>query len=238
ATLIILFGLRDPEPCVLVTEPEQSSVRDVLGGDHKECYLLTGAPDLSPRAIVRIPHVGRILTLQFLVFLAFNFYYVAFPVYAATALAWTLLDVGLYFAAMGILMAVVEGPVLGRLSRRVGDRPLVIAGSLLLAASFVFFISERTAVLYAGTALLAVGNGLMWPSLLAVLSKTTDRDAQGAVQGFSGSVNAVASILGLLLGGLVYQAGGSGVFLLSAVMTAAVCLLAFGLPRVAVTRTG
>lgn len=230
ATLIILFALRDPEPCVLTADPGPPSVRDVLGADQKECYRLA-APRLSTREILGLPSVGLLLALQFLVFLAFNLYYIAFPVYAATGLGWTLAELGIYFAVMGLLMAAVEGPLLRRVSRRFGDRSLVIVGSALLAASFVHFTSGDAAVIYAGTALVAVGNGLMWPSLLAALSKTTDRRTQGAVQGFASSATAVASIVGLLAGGVLYAALGSHVFLLSAAFTAVVLVLAFRMSR-------
>jgi len=104
-------------------------------------------------------------------------------------------------------------------------------GSLLLAMSFVFFVSNSTAVIYGGTVLLALGNGLMWPSLLAVLSKTTDQRAQGAVQGLADSINAIASILGLLIGGLLFGVIGGQVFLLSAAMTIFVFLLTLGRER-------
>jgi DHA1 family tetracycline resistance protein-like MFS transporter len=230
ATLVITFALEDPDPCVLTVDPERVDVGDLLGGDQKQCYQRLGAAELSTRQILRIPHVARLLGLQFLVFLGFNLFYVAFPVHAATRLEWSVLDVGLYFAFISVLMAVVEGPVLGRLSRRLGDRPLVIAGSLILAGAFLFFLSARTLVLYGGTVLVAAGNGLMWPSLLATLSKTVDRPTQGAVQGLAGSVNAVASILGLVLGGLIYGVVGTGVFVLSAAATGLVFLLAFGIP--------
>jgi MFS family permease len=225
ATLVILLALRDPEPCVLTADPEPASVGDVLGGDQKPCYRLEAASRLTTREILRLPSVGVLLALQFLVFLAFNFYYIAFPVYAATGLGWTLADVGVFFTVMSLLMAIVQGPVLRRAARRFGDDRLVIVGSLLLAASFVFFVADRTAVIYGGTVVLALGNGLMWPSLLALLSKATDPRAQGAVQGLAGSLNAVASIVGLLGGGLLYSVMGGRVFLLSAAMTAFAFLL-------------
>ena len=237
ATVVILVALRDPEPCVLASDPEQVSVGTVLGGDQKDCYRMEGAPDLSPIEILRLPAVPRLLGLQFLVFLAFNFYYVAFPIHAATRLHWSLTEVGIYFAAVSILMALVQGPVLARLSRRFGDRPLVIGGSVLLAAAFALYTSPRLVPLYAGTVLLAVGNGLMWPSLMALLSRTTDRTTQGAVQGFAASVNAVASILGLLLGGFIYSGWGPGVFLLAGAMTGLVCLFALGIRRAGTAAT-
>jgi MFS family permease len=85
-------------------------------------------------------------------------------------------------------------------------------------------------MIYSGTALLAIGNGIMWPSLLAILSRTTERNVQGAVQGFASSTGAVASIAGLLLGGALYDSLGNRVFLVPAILVALTCGLAFFLP--------
>jgi DHA1 family tetracycline resistance protein-like MFS transporter len=79
--------------------------------------------------------------------------------------------------------------------------------------------------------LLAIGNGIMWPSLLAILSRTTEPTVQGAVQGFASSTGAVASIAGLLLGGALYQSLGNRVFLVAAILLALTCGLAFFLPE-------
>ena len=225
ATLVVLMAIRDQELCVLRAAPEHASVRNLLGGDQKACYRLETSRRLSTREILGLPSVGLLIALQFLVFLAFNFYYVAFPVYAAIGLGWTLTAVGVYFTMMAVVMATVLGPVLSRLSRRCGDRWLVIAGSAMLAASFVFFASDRTAVIYVGTTLLAVGNGVMWPSLLSLLSKATPRETRGAVQGLAGSVTAVASIVGLVAGGLLYNELGARVFLLSSGIVALAAIL-------------
>ena len=97
---------------------------------------------------------------------------------------WSLTGIGIFFSAMGFMMVLVQGPLLKRASMIWSDRRLVFGGTLVLAASFVFFASQATRVIYVGTALLALGNGLMWPSLLAILSKATDRSVQGAVQGW------------------------------------------------------
>jgi MFS family permease len=226
ATVIIVLTLQDPNPCTLSENLEPTSVRDVLGGDRMPCYQVRSASRLSTSEILRLPSVGLLLVLQFLVFLAFNFYYIAFPVYAATDLEWSLGQVGIYFTVMSLLMATVQGPVLSRAARRFGDEPLVVVGSLLLAASFVFFVSDRTVIIYVGTMLLALGNGLMWPSLLAVLSNASDQRTQGAVQGLAGSLNAVASVVGLLAGGILFGIIGGSLFLLSAVLTMLVAMLA------------
>lgn len=112
---------------------------------------------------------------------------------------------------------------------------MIVAGSVALAASFAFFGSTQTAIVYAGAASLAVGNGLMWPSLMAVLSRTVDSRYQGAVQGLAGSLGSAASILGLVAGGLLFASFGPDTFLLATLAVAVAGMLAL---RVGVVRQG
>ncbi len=100
----------------------------------------------------------------------------------------------------------------------------------MLATSFLFFTMDGKLQAYIGTTFLALGNGVMWPSLMALLSKATDREAQGALQGFASSSGAVASIVGLLVGGLLYGVLGTGVFFLAFAITMVVVLLGALIP--------
>ena len=219
ASLFIALRLPESVCRVLKASPERTDIRKVLGQDRKECYALEGSPDFSTREILGLPSIPLLLTLYFLVFLAFNFFYIAFPVHAATGLDWSLSEVGVFVVVMGALMVLVQGPVLKRASKAWSERTLIIGGSLSLAVSFLLFTAGGAPSVYAGTVLLAFGNGLMWPSLMAVISNATDHTVQGALQGFASSIGAVASILGLLAGGLLYGVLGSGVFVLSFVVT-------------------
>src|SRR5258708_18674251 len=128
ASLMVAFWLPETEPSALRTDPETFSVRKVLGQDHKPCFRLTAAPKLSIAAILALPSVGLLLVLYFLVFLAFNLFYVSFPVYAATGIHWSLAETGVFFSVMGLMMALVQGPGLKRLSK-ISSHPI-----LLLAA--------------------------------------------------------------------------------------------------------
>ncbi len=170
----------------------------------------------------------RLLALTFLVYLAFNFFYVGFPMRAAEQLGWTPAGLGLFFAALGLLMAAVQGLVLPRLSRRLPDTTLVWAGGVALALAFVIFSREAVPVLVLGAASLALGNGVMWPSLQGILSRAAAGPQQGAVQGAAGSVAAAASIAGLVLGGALFTVLGARVFTLAAGITGLVVLLSLG----------
>jgi MFS family permease len=231
ATMIIAFKLPESNPCGTKGDPEGLNIRKIFGQEQKPCYEMRGEKKLTVREIFRLEKVTVLLTVYFLVMMGFNFFYIAFPVYASEGLRWSVRDVGVYFAILSGSMVIVQGPVLSRMSKRLSETALALMGSLVLSASFVFFVSSRTSVLYLGAALLALGNGLMWPSIVSMLSKAAGDKHQGEVQGFAGSVGAVASILGLLAGGTFYAKLESHVFLISSAIILGVFIVMVWLSR-------
>ena len=225
ATLLIAFRLPDVRPCALSHNPEDPSVRKQFGQEQCDCYQVEGSTPLTLAWMRSRPGLLAFLAMYFLVMLAFNFYYVAFPVFAVGILGWTIRDTGIFFAVMGMLMVVVQGPFYRRVARWASERALVLAGSVTLAVAFWLFDTRAMATVYAAVVLLAVGNGIMWPSVLSLLSKAAGTAYQGAVQGLAGSLGAVASIAGLLLGGLLFAFVGARVFWVSAAVTLAVGLV-------------
>jgi MFS transporter, DHA1 family, tetracycline resistance protein len=231
ACLMILVGLTDAAPCPPEGLPERPTAPRAMGQEPKDCFKGVRARRKPLSEIFALRGVSRLLGLNLLVFLAFNLFYVAFPSYVVQRLRWTLAQTGTFFAVLSLLMVIVQGPVLSRAARRASERTLVLGGSLILAVSFLFFTTPRAAWLYVGAAVLALGNGLMWPSLLALLSDAAGTEAQGAVQGLAGTGNALASITGLVVGGLLFQRLGPAVFDLSAVIAGVTCLVALAIPR-------
>ena len=144
---------------------------------------------------------------------------------------WTITDTGIFFAVLSFIMVLVQGPLLSRLSRVCSDRTLILGGNLILAGGFVLMDTSTRWQVYLAAGLFSLGNGLMWPSVLSVLSKTTDKKSQGVIQGFAGSVGSLASIVGLIAGGFLYGAIGPKTFLLSAGLIVLVFLMSFRLPK-------
>lgn len=229
ACVLILVGLRESTPCARNRIPERPTTPRALGHETSDCFRSPDAGQWPLSRVARMPLVPRLLILDFLVFLAFNVFYVAFPIYVVQDLHWPLAATGVFFGVLSLLMVLVQGPVLARLGRRWSERSLVLVGSAILAVSFPFFGARHPALLYAGAAVLALGNGLMWPSLLALLSRAAGKDAQGAVQGLAGSAGALASIAGLLIGGVLFGLLGTAAFLLAGVVTLLVFFVAVGI---------
>ncbi len=215
ATMIIVLKLPESRPCTIDEDPEQVNVRKVFGQEQKPCFEIEGGARLTVSQVLGLDKVAPLLAVYFLVMMGFNFYYIAFPVYAAEGLGWSVRDVGVYFSVLSLSMVIVQGPVLSRASRKMSDVTLAIAGSFTLAMSFVLFLSDQTGPLYLGAVLLALGNGLMWPSVVSMLSKAAGDKHQGAVQGVASSFGALASIVGLLVGGALYANFEAWVFLVS-----------------------
>ncbi len=222
ATLLVVRGLPDSKPSSGTAASPTPSALDISGGRQHECV---GASTMSTRDLLRLPQVGLLLGGSFLVNLAFNIFNITLPVWAVKELSWTPGEMGMFFAVMSLVMVIVEGPGLRQLSRFCSNSVLIGVGSLILGLGFLALTSHTTPVVFAGAVLIAVGNGVMWPLIVALLSDKAGPQ-QGAVQGLAGSVAAVAAIIGLLLGGLLYAPLQGWLFVVAAAMIVVVGILA------------
>jgi len=222
ALLLIVFKLPESRPPPARTSGSTEAA---------DAATPTRKPDVGFREVLRVHGVGYMLALYFLIFLGFSFFYTAFPVHACTTLGWPVSQTGIFFAALSLMMVGVQGPVLRAASRRYRDSTLILAGGIALAANFALLVSHDTRAVYAAAALFALGNGLMWPSFLAMLSKLAGDRYQGSVQGFGSSAGSLAGILGLVTGGILYEWIGSKTFAVSATVMVLVCVLSLRLVR-------
>jgi MFS family permease len=205
AIFVIAFIMPESNPCILSKPVDEKKINKVFGQEHKDCYKLKGAEEFSFKNVLRLKNIPYMLLLYFLIFLAFNFFYVAFPIHAIQSLKWSLLKLGVFFSVMGLILVLIEGPVLSKISGKYSDGVLSIAGSILLACSFFLFTNENEILIFTGVILFSGGNGIMWPSFLSHLSKVAGQKYQGAVQGFASSAGSLASIIGLIAGGFIYR---------------------------------
>jgi len=227
ATVIIIYMLPESKPQPISKDPEKLNIRKILGQDQKECFQIECKDKITLRDLLKMKRVVFLLLIYFFVFLGFNFFYVAFPVHAVQTLHWNMTATGLFFSFMGTVMIMVQGPLLSFLTKKWRDPVLISIGSFILALSFLFYSSSDSWLIYSGALLLALGNGLMWPSLLSLISKSILEKFQGTVQGYAGSLGSAASIIGLLSGGLLYTLLGAGIFILSALVIFVIFLLSF-----------
>lgn len=235
-TFIVLFLLPDSKPCAIEEYPEPTGIRKVLGQEQKECYQVEAGSKITFRETFRLEYIPFMLIVYFLIFLGFNIYYTAFPVFAAVALEWSPAELGIYFSVISALMAFVQGPVLAKLAKRYRESILVVTGGFILGLQFILIVPGNLFLLYLAAIFFAFGNGIMWPSILSILSKFAGRKYQGSVQGFAMSASSLAGIIGLLAGGLLYTQLEAISFLIAAAIIYVVVLLSLRLIKIEKTR--
>jgi len=229
----IKYGLQDNIVCKeLEKSVDISKTRKILGQEHKECHKMTGEDKYKFADILRLKNVPFLLLIYFMIFLAFNFFYVAFPVHAIKNLGWSVFHLGIFFSILGGVMVIFQGPVLARVSHKFSDGILVTAGCTLLAIGFFLFIYSNVLTILIGILLFAAGNGIMWPSFLSMISKSAETKYQGAVQGFASSSGSLASIIGLITGGILFGVLGPNTFILPAVIMVLIFLASFRLHKI------
>ena len=132
------------------------------------------------------------------------------------------------FAFVGIVMAAVQGGLIGRLVDRVGERPLIVFGLVLLVAGLALLGIEgwqATAILLTALALLAVGSALQTPAVTSLVSRLTPVNLQGTTLGVTQSTSSIGRIVGPVAGTALYAVDLELPYLAgAAVMAVAVCV--------------
>ncbi|MEM7572110.1 MAG: MFS transporter [Bacteroidota bacterium] len=230
---VIYWYLPESQP-ELVAQNEvakDSWLHKLFGHEHKECYELE---DCVPEKfglpqVLRISGLPLLFLIYFLTFFGFSFFYSGFPVFASNGLGWTSFQLGIFLAISSGIMILAQGPILSWLGSRLSDATVVRIGAGLLATSFFILPLGTVFFVYLANLFLSLGNGLMWPSFLAILGQTGPKDRQGSIQGYANSMGSLASIFGLISGGMLFALLGPNIFYIGAVLISGIFVLSFRL---------
>jgi multidrug resistance protein len=149
---------------------------------------------------LRNPQLGFVLTIYFLSIVAFSIMTATFSLFMMFRLGYDAFHNGWVFAFVGIISAIIQGGLIGKLVKRFGEPLLVIIGGLLFSASLLAipFVTAATgllAILTLGAAT-AIGQALSAPSLSSLASKSAGASEQGGVLGVMQSVASLARAVG------------------------------------------
>ncbi len=140
------------------------------------------------------------------------------------------------------MAAVVAGrfllrPAILPLAKRVGIKPLLIAGGLVLAVQYpiLAMVDGIGPMLLVLVVVVAVGDVLYWPSYHAYFAALGDAEQRGQQVGAREALAAVVGILAPLVGAWAFVTVGSGLtFAAAGLVQAAAMLPLIGVPNVAV----
>ena len=230
--VVIVFTLKETKRSILMKIPEKNDVGRVFSFESKECYKTANPNRLKFRDVFKLKYISFLLVLYFLIFLGFNIFYTSFPIHAVNELGWTVTQMGIFYAVLSGIMVLVQGPILRKALKKFSEEQLVIIGSVILGTNFILLVSSDIILIYGAAVLFAVGNGLMWPPVMSILSNRAGTVYQGTVQGVANSFASLASIIGLMMGGLLYNMLGATTFLISAGVIFTVFIMSFRLLKI------
>jgi DHA1 family tetracycline resistance protein-like MFS transporter len=155
------------------------------------------------------PLVGLCLLMVFLTIFAFANFETTFAQFAKLRFSYSTSTIAWLFVYAGVLGAIVQGGLVGRLARRFGEIRLIVVGTSLsfVALGFLPYAPSRGPLLVI-LAVLALGQGIAHPSLSAFTSKLVAPDEVGGVMGVYQGISSLARIIGPFWGEVIYGAIG------------------------------
>ncbi len=163
---------------------------------------------------------------------AFTVVYVIFPLEVEREMGYDRHHAAYLFVFIGLVSAVVQGGLIGRLVRRLGEPTLMTIGAVLLALGLgalprVIVPGGGLPLLFAALVLVAAGSASISPSAAAFVSRVAPPEEQGRALGLLQSMGAVARIAGpVAAGGIAGAVSPRAAFQVASVVAGASALVA------------
>ncbi len=113
---------------------------------------------------------------------------------------------GELFGVLGIIGAVIQGGLIRVISKKFSERAIMLVGAVLMSTGLAFLpygVNFLSVALIA--IVLAVGAGILQPTVLSMISKYSPEKKQGAVLGINSSFSSFGRVLGPLWGGFSFN---------------------------------
>jgi MFS family permease len=167
------------------------------------------------RAVLKRPIIAPVLW-------SMTFYWAGFTIMHVVLILFTMLDPssgglgfneqdnGWVFMFVGVVGIITQGGLIRPLTKRYGSNVLMAVGFLLAGTGLASIPYVDASFAWIGIlgvmVLVSVGNGLVTPSNTTLLSYHAGAEERGLVMGVSESLRALSSLVGLIMGGLIWDA--------------------------------
>ena len=123
---------------------------------------------------------------------------------AAARYGWGALEVGVLLALVGVLDMIVQGLLVGRVVKRIGDRAAMVVGLAGGAIGIACMGLAPTGLLFVAAMFPNAIWGLAMPTLQSLMTQRVSESEQGQLQGANNSVASIAGVVSPLFFGWVY----------------------------------
>lgn len=149
--------------------------------------------------------VSILFVLQLFISLSLSGLEATFAYFAAKKAGLDTNHLGYIFMIMGFAGALVQGGLVGRLTKKFGEGKVIQIGIVISAIGFGLILlvhNFTTAAIF--LSIFGIGNGVIRPSVSALLTKTST-SGHGSVTGLLSSFDSLGRIIGPPLGGWLFS---------------------------------
>ncbi|CAM3119741.1 MFS transporter [Paenibacillus taichungensis] len=174
----------------------------------KEITLVRLNPFIQLANLLSMKNLNRLLISAFLLWIPNGSLQAVFSQFSMDTFNWKPAIIGLMFSIMGVQDIISQGLIMPKLLKRLSDKQIAILGMVseiigysLIALSTLFSFYPLFIV---GMFIFGFGDSIFGPSFNGMLSKSVDSSEQGRIQGGSQSIQALARMIGPIIGGQIY----------------------------------
>ncbi len=179
----------------------------------KEITFVRLNPFTQLANVLSMKNLKWLLVSAFLLWIPNGSLQAVFSQFTMDTFSWKPALIGLMFSIMGFQDIISQGFIMPKLLIKLSDKQIAILGMVseiigysLIAASALFSFYP---LLIAGMFIFGFGDSIFGPSFNGMLSKSVDSSEQGRIQGSSQSIQALARMIGPIIGGQIYVSLGS-----------------------------
>ncbi|MFK9093702.1 MFS transporter [Bacillus salipaludis] len=169
--------------------------------------------------------VSVLFFVQLLISLSLSGLEATFAYFAAKKAGLDAIQLGYIFMIMGFGSAMVQGGLVGRLTKKYGESSVIQGGMIVSAIGFGLILlvhNFTTAAIY--LTIFGLGNGVIRPSVSSLLTKTSTA-GHGSSTGLLSSFDSLGRIIGPPLGGWLFSMAVGLPYISGAVITIVAFLL-------------
>lgn len=174
----------------------------------KEITFVRLNPFTQLANVLSMKNLKRLLVSAFLLWIPNGSLQAVFSQFTMDTFSWKPALIGLMLSIMGFQDIISQGFIMPKLLIKLSDKQIAIFGMVseiigysLIAASALFLFYP---LFIAGMFIFGFGDSIFGPSFNGMVSKSVDSSEQGRIQGGSQSIQALARMIGPIIGGQIY----------------------------------
>ncbi|MGE6343515.1 MFS transporter [Bacillus mycoides] len=174
----------------------------------KEITFVRLNPFVQLANILSMKNLKWLLVSAFLLWIPNGSLQAIFTQFTMDTFSWKPALIGLMFSIMGFQDIISQAFIMPKLLIKLSDKQIAILGMVSEIIGYSFIAASALFSLYplliVGMLLFGFGDSIFGPSFNGMLSKSVDSSEQGRIQGGSQSVQALARMIGPIIGGQIY----------------------------------